>query len=75
MSIHLTPALALSLQQIAAETHTSPDELTQSAMEAFVAEYQEIRDAVKESDEQFERGDFLPHEEVVSRFAKRFTEA
>jgi len=44
-------------------------------MEAFVAEYQEIRDAVKESEEQFERGECLPHEEVVARFAKRFTEA
>jgi predicted transcriptional regulator len=75
MSIHLTPALSLSLEQIAAETHTSPEELTQSTMEAFVAEYEEVREAVRQSDAEFERGDFLSHEEVVARFAKRFTEA
>jgi len=72
MEIQLTPALASNFQQMAAETQTSPEELTQSTMEPLVAEYKEIRDAVRESDEQFERGEFLSHEEVGNHFAKRF---
>ena len=75
MSLQLTPDLEQKLEQLAAESHVSPDELAQTAMEAFVSEYEELAAAVKEADEDFERGDYVPHEEVVAMFAKRFAKA
>jgi predicted transcriptional regulator len=75
MSIHLTPAIEQKLNHLAAETLRSPDELAESAMEAFFADYDDLHREVKLADEEFERGEFLPHEEVVALFARRFAKA
>ena len=75
MALQLTPDLEQKLENLAAESHVSPDELAQTAVENFVAEYEELSAAVKEADEEFERGDFVSHEEVVAMFAKRFAKA
>lgn len=75
MSLQLTPDLEEKLQHLAAESHVSPDALAQSAVQEFIAEYEELATAVKEADDEFERGDYVSHEEVVAMFAKRFAKA
>ena len=75
MALQLTPDLEQKLERLAAQSHVSPDELAQTAVEHFVSEYEELAAAVKEADEDFERGDYVPHEEVVAMFAKRFAKA
>ena len=75
MALNLTPSTEAQLHHLAAETHYSPDELAESAVQALFAEYEEIRHEVEEADKEFERGEFLSHEEVVALFAKRFGKA
>ena len=75
MAVQLTPELEQRLEQIACETQSSPEALTQAAVQALVEDYEEQVAAVKEADERFARGEFLPHEEVVALFRKRFAKA
>jgi predicted transcriptional regulator len=75
MALQLTPALEQRLEHLAAETNRSSNELAQSVMEAYVEDHEDLVAAVKEADEEFERGEFLPHEEVVAQFAKHFAKA
>jgi len=72
MALNLTPSTEAKLQHLAAEIHRSPDDLAESAVQALFAEYDELRREVERADEEFERGEFLPHQEVVALFAKRF---
>lgn len=75
MALNLTPSTEAQLHHLAAETHRSAEELAESAVQALFAEYEEIRREVEEADREFERGEFLPHEEVVALFAKRFAKS
>ncbi len=72
MALELSPALEQKLEHLAAQTHRSPGELAHNALEAYLADYEEQLAAVKEADEQFERGEFIPHEQVVAMFRERF---
>ena len=75
MALQLPAALEQRLAHLATEVHRSPDELAQEAVEVFVASHEEFLAAIKEADEEFERGEFLSHKEVVAIFEKRFNKA
>jgi len=75
MAVQLTPELEQRLEHIAQETRRSPEELTLSAVQALVEDYEEQLAAVKESDEQFERGEFFSQDEVLEHLRKRFAKA
>lgn len=75
MAIRLTPALEQRLQHLADETHRTPEEIAEDAMDIYVSDYEELRAAVQEADDEIARGECVPHEEVVARFEKRFAKA
>jgi len=75
MAIQLTPALEQRLQHIAAETKRTPEEIAEYATEVYVSDYEELRAAVQEADDQIARGECVPHEKVVALFRKRFAGA
>ena len=67
MAVHLPPALERELQSLAAQSHTTPDELAQQALEGFVAYRRDLNDAVQRGDEDIAAGRILEHAEVVAR--------
>jgi predicted transcriptional regulator len=71
MPLHLTPELEHRLEQLAARTERTPEELAQEALDRFVSEQEEILAAIQEGDNDIASGNVLPHEEVVARFQKR----
>ena len=75
MAVHLSPATEQRLNHLAAETQRSAGDLAESAIEAFLAESDDLHREVQLADAEFDRGEFLPHEEVVLLFAKRFAKA
>ncbi len=72
MAVHLTPALEQELQNLAAQSHSTPDQLAQHALEDFVAYRRDLNDAVKRADEDIAAGRVLQHEEVVARINRLF---
>lgn len=71
MAVHLTPALEQELQDLAAQSNVTPDELAQHALEGFVAYRRDLNEAVKRGDEDIAAGRVLEHEEVVARINRR----
>ena len=67
MAVHLTPALEQELQDLAAQSHITPDELAQHALEGFVAYRRDLNDAVRRGDEDIAAGRVIEHNEVVAR--------
>ena len=67
MAVHLTPALEQELQELAAQSNITPDELAQHALEDFVAYRRDLNDAVKRGDEDIAAGRVLEHDEVIAR--------
>jgi predicted transcriptional regulator len=75
MSLHLTPELERRLEQLAAQTGRTPEDLTVEALDLFVTEQEESIAAIREGDDDIARGNVLSHEEVVARFERRFSKA
>jgi predicted transcriptional regulator len=75
MPLHLTPELEQRLQQLAAQSGRTPEQLAQEALDLFLTEQEEILAAIQEGDDDIASGNVLPHEEVVARFEKRFSKA
>jgi predicted transcriptional regulator len=67
MPVHLTPDLEQELQNLAAQSNSTADELAQRALEDFVAYRRDLNDAVKRGDEDITAGRVLDHDEVVAR--------
>jgi predicted transcriptional regulator len=75
MPLHLTPELEQRLEQVAAQSGRTPEELAHEALDRFVTEQEEILAAIQEGDDDIAAGRVLDHEEVVARFEKRFSKA
>lgn len=71
MDVHLTSAQEQRLQHLAAETHRTPDELAQEALDGYLKHIEALTAAVREGEESAERDGWLPHEEVFKRLKKR----
>ncbi len=55
--------------------HRSPEEPVNEALDGYLSHIEELADAVRAADEQFERGEFLSHEEMVAQFGRHFVKA
>jgi len=71
MSIQLTPALELKLDQIARETNRTTNDLVQETMDDYVKHIASLTAEVREGEESAEREGWLTHEEVFERLNKR----
>ena len=70
MAVQLTPALEHQLQQLAAQSDRTADQLAQQALESFVAYRQDLNDAVRRGNEDIAAGRLVEHEEVVARIER-----
>ena len=71
MSIQLTPTLEQQLDQIAAETNRTTNDLVQETMDGYVKHIESLAAEVREGEESAEREGWLTHEEVFERLNKR----
>lgn len=67
MPLHLTPELEQRLEQLAAQTDRTPEEIALEGMDRFLAYEEEILAAVKKGEEDIAAGRVLEHHEVVAR--------
>lgn len=67
MSIQLTPDLEADLQNLAAQSNSTADELAQRALEDFVSYRRDLNEAVKRADADIAAGRVYEHEEVFAR--------
>jgi predicted transcriptional regulator len=75
MTLHLTPAQEQRLQQLAAESHRTPDELAQEAVDSYLNHLETLAAEVQEGEASAERDGWLTHEEVFERLHKRIQKA
>jgi predicted transcriptional regulator len=71
MAVHLTPAQEQRLEQLAAQSNRTPDELAQEAFDSYLKHIEALSGAVREGEESAERDGWVPHEEVFDRLNKR----
>jgi predicted transcriptional regulator len=71
MALHLTPALEERLQQLAAQSGATADQLTANVLDAYLTHVEELAAAVREGEESAERDGWLTHEEVFDHLNKR----
>lgn len=75
MALQLTPDLEQRLEHLAAESHCSPDELAQEALDRFVSYREDLLATLQQARESADRDGWLTSEEVLERIAKRFKAA
>ena len=72
MEVHFTPELQAKLESLAAEDQRGADEYVQQLVESYVDHDAWVRQKVKASVGQLDRGEFLTHDEVGARLQKMF---
>ena len=68
MTLHLTPALEQRLENLAAQTNRSPDELAQEGVEAFLEFEERSISVMARGRADDAAGRLLAHEEVGARY-------
>jgi len=72
MTLQLTPGLEQRLEHLAAQTHRSPDELAQEAIDLYLQRVELLTTEVREAEEEADREGWLTSEEVLQRIQTRF---
>jgi predicted transcriptional regulator len=72
MEIRFEPDLEAKLNRIAAETGRGTEQLIQELVQTYVDHDQWFRQEVHKGLEQLDRGEFIEHDEVVSRIERLF---
>jgi predicted transcriptional regulator len=72
MEIALTPELEAKLQRLAAQTKRGAEDIVREAVQAYLDHDQWFRNQVQQGLGQLERGEFLSHEDVISRIERLF---
>ncbi len=67
MEVHFSPEQEAQLSQIATDSGTDTEQLVKEAALRLVEEDKQFRTAVRRGIEQADRGEMLPHDEVVNR--------
>jgi len=70
MEVHLTPELEAKVQRIAAENRCGAEDYVQELVEHYVDHDAWFRQEVKKGLDQLDRGESVPHEEVVARIER-----
>ncbi len=71
MTVHLTDAQEHQLDNLAALTQRSKDEIAQEALDNYLKHVEALTVAVREGEESAERDGWLTHDEVFERLNKR----
>ena len=71
MAIQFTPDQEQRLNQLAATSNRTADELAQEAISGYLNHVESLITAVREGEESAERDGWIPHEEVFERLNKR----
>jgi predicted transcriptional regulator len=66
MTLRLTPALEQRLEQVAPQTHSSPDELAQEGMDLFLAQEEQILAIIERGRADVAAGRLLGPEKVLA---------
>ena len=72
MALQLTPALEQRLGHLAAQSHRSPDELAQEAIDLYLQHIELLTADVREAEEEADRDGWLTSEEVLQGIQTRF---
>jgi predicted transcriptional regulator len=75
MTIDLTPEEEQRLEQLAAESHRTPEAVAQEFFQGYLRHMGELAEAVREGEESAEREGWLTHDEVFERLNGRLTKA
>jgi predicted transcriptional regulator len=70
MEVHFTPEQLMRLSQVANYNGTDTEQLVKEAALRVVEENEDFRAAVRRGIEQADRGELVPHEEVVARIER-----
>ena len=70
MEVHLTPELEAKVHRIAAENRRGTEEYVQELVEHYVDHDAWFRQEVKKGLDQLDRGESVPHSEVVARIER-----
>jgi len=72
MTLDLTPATEQDLQDLAARSARSPEDLAREAVERFVAHRRDLTELVKRGDADIAAGRLLSSEDVLARIERKF---
>jgi predicted transcriptional regulator len=72
MKIHVPPKLQAKVDRAAAENNSGAEEYVKQLVEHYVDHDAWFRQQVKKGLDQFDRGEFLTHEEVGARIEQMF---
>ncbi len=72
MKVHLSPEQEHQLSQLAARQGRDADGLAQEVISRYLEEEARFIEAVKLGEEDFDRGQYLTHEEVGERLERLF---
>ncbi len=70
MTVQLTPVQEARLQNLAARTALTPDELVRGTVDRFLDQEEDFLAAIKRGDEDIAAGRLIEHDEVVARIEK-----
>ena len=70
MEVHFTPEQEAKLAQSAAQQGREPDELVRQVLARYFDEESRFRDAVNRGEKEFERGEYLTHEQAGQRLER-----
>jgi len=72
MEVHLNPELQARVDRAAKDNNRSPEEYVQQLVEYYVDHDVWFREQVRKGLDQFDRGEFLTHEEMGARIEQMF---
>jgi predicted transcriptional regulator len=72
MEVHLSPELQAKMERAAAESKSGAEDYVQQLVEHYVDHEAWFRQQVTRGLEQFDRGEFLTHEEIGARIDQMF---
>jgi predicted transcriptional regulator len=72
MEVHFSPEFEAQLKRVASETGRGAEQLVQEIVQTYLDHDQWFRAEVRKGLEQLDGGEFVDHDEVVSRIERMF---
>lgn len=73
MTLQLTPALEQRLEQVAAQTHRSPEELAQEGVDRYLVQEEQTLAIIERGRADIAAGRLVTSEDVLARIERMFT--
>ena len=71
VTVHLPPDILAALDRLAGRTEQSRSAIMAEAIRAHVTDENTFHDSLDEADAEFERGEYITHEELVAQIRAR----